>query len=82
MSTTDKTSASKPAGVPLPSRKRGGIKGFFRDVIAEMKKVIWPTPRETTRLTGVVLGVCALVVILLTLSSLAVEALLKVIIPK
>jgi len=31
-----------------------------------MKKVSWPTRAETNRLTGVVLAVCAMVVVFLT----------------
>lgn len=31
---------------------------FFSDIIAEMKKVIWPTRQETLRLTLIVLGIC------------------------
>ena len=34
-----------------------GIVGYFRGVWSEMGKVTWPTREETTRLTGVVLGV-------------------------
>lgn len=65
--------------LPLPSSKKG-IRGFFRDVRLEMKHVTWPKPREAVRLTGVVLGVCALVTIMLTVFSYAVEILLKLLV--
>ncbi|HVL39103.1 MAG TPA: preprotein translocase subunit SecE [Fimbriimonadaceae bacterium] len=52
-------------GVPLPSSKRG-FKAFWSEVGRELKKVSWPTRKETNRLTGVVLAVCFLVVTVLT----------------
>jgi preprotein translocase subunit SecE len=38
---------------------------FIRDIIDELKKVTWPTRREATRLTIMVIGVCALMGIFL-----------------
>jgi preprotein translocase SecE subunit len=43
--------------VALPSSRRG-VKGFFAETSRELRKVNWPSPREATRLTGVVLTVC------------------------
>ena len=40
------------------ARKHGVRFKFFSDIIAELKKVIWPTRRETIRLTIIVLIVC------------------------
>ena len=31
------------------------IVGFFRDIIREIKKIVWPTPKATFRNTGIVL---------------------------
>lgn len=36
------------------------IKEYFKGVLVEMKKVVWPTKKETYRFTGVVLVTCAL----------------------
>jgi preprotein translocase SecE subunit len=58
----------KPGSVPVPKLRRG-VKGFYRDVIREMKHVTWPRPQETTRLTGVVLIVCAGIIVLLQLAT-------------
>ncbi len=58
----------KPGTVPVPKMKRG-VKGFYKDVVREMKHVTWPKPQETTRLTGVVLAVCAMIVVLLQLAT-------------
>ena len=33
----------------------GGIRGFYRETIAELKKVSWPTRSEAINLTKVVL---------------------------
>jgi preprotein translocase subunit SecE len=52
-------------------KSRRGLKGFYNEVVREMKKVSWPTRAETNRLTFVVLVVCAgLVVIFISLSFL------------
>jgi preprotein translocase subunit SecE len=59
-------SMAKEPPKPIPAIKnRRGPKGFFTDVIRELKKVDWPPAREVNRLTGVVLVVCALVVAIL-----------------
>jgi len=34
---------------------------FFADVIGELRKVTWPSRRDTIRLTGLVILVCVLV---------------------
>ncbi len=31
------------------------ISGFFRDIIREIKKIVWPSPKATFRNTGIVL---------------------------
>ncbi len=66
MSETPK--GSKAGALPVPKMKRG-VKGFYKDVVREMKHVTWPKPQETTRLTGVVLAVCAMIVVLLMLAT-------------
>ena len=35
------------------------IADWFRGMKSELKKVIWPTPKQTVNNTGVVLAVCA-----------------------
>lgn len=41
-----------------PKKKRRGIVRYFKDARSEFKKVVWPTPKETTRNTIVVLVMC------------------------
>lgn len=63
-------SPGKPgSGDRAPSlfKSKRGFKGFFKDVGREMRHVTWPTPHETMRLSGVVLAVCAIVVLYLFL---------------
>jgi preprotein translocase subunit SecE len=38
----------------------GSIVKYFKDAKSEFKKVVWPTPKETTHNTVVVIIVCAL----------------------
>lgn len=42
------------------TKKKAGIGEYFKGVRLEMKKVIWPTKKETTSYTAVVIVVCAL----------------------
>jgi preprotein translocase subunit SecE len=35
--------------------------GFIRDIIDELKKVVWPTRRELSRLTLMVIAICVAV---------------------
>ena len=42
------------------AKKKAGIGEYFKGVKLEMKKVIWPTKKETTSYTAVVLVTCAL----------------------
>jgi preprotein translocase SecE subunit len=63
--------AAGGGGVPIPKSPRGP-KAFFVDVIRELKKVTWPSAAETNRMTGIVLAVCAMVVLILTGMNLLV----------
>ncbi len=76
---SDVTKAKPSASVPIP-RMRRGVKGFYRDVVREMKHVAWPKPKETSRMTGVVLVVCALVTILLQLAAILFGAVITAIV--
>ena len=42
---------------PPAKRKRLSFR-FIRDIVVELKKVVWPTRKETRRLTTIVLIVC------------------------
>ena len=42
------------------AKKKAGIGEYFKGVKLVMKKVIWPTKKETTSYTAVVIVTCAL----------------------
>jgi preprotein translocase subunit SecE len=42
-------------------KKTGGIQGFYRETIAELRKVSWPTRSEAINLSRVVLIVIVIV---------------------
>ncbi len=49
--------AKKPAKNGKPKKS---IVKFFKDAKSEFKKVVWPTPKETTHNTVVVIVMCGL----------------------
>jgi len=65
----------KAGSVPVPKLKKG-VGPFIKDALAEMKKVVWPTKREATRLSYVVFAVCGLVIVFLFGLSIIIEMLL------
>ena len=60
-------------------KSRRGLKGFFSEVKREMKKVSWPTKKETNRLTGVVLVVCGICMAILWALSFGFGAIVNMI---
>ena len=60
MATRRQAEPQRPAAAPPPARFQ-----FIREVISELKKVVWPTREEATRLTVMVIVVAAVVGILL-----------------
>lgn len=50
---------SKDKGKKSGKKKKGIIK-YFKDARSEFKKVVWPTPKETTHNTVVVIVMCGL----------------------
>jgi preprotein translocase subunit SecE len=49
------------------AKKSGSRFGFFNDIIAELRKVVWPTRQETIRLTVMVIIVILVLGIILGL---------------
>jgi preprotein translocase subunit SecE len=45
--------------------RESGIVRTFREVRSEMKKVVWPTREETTRLTIVVIAISVVISVIL-----------------
>lgn len=74
-----KTPQPPQASIPVPKAARGGIKGYFNDVVRELKKVDWPPVKETNRLTGVVIAVCLLIAVVMTIMSFGIDTLIRLI---
>ncbi len=41
-------------------KKPNKVVKFFKDLVSETKKVVWPSKKQVINNTGVVLGVCIL----------------------
>lgn len=54
---------------------------FVRDVISEMKKVVWPTRRETAIYTAVVLVTVAIVAMAIWVFDMALSFLMGFVLP-
>lgn len=54
---TDKTDKKDKKTAKEKKQKKGPIK-YLKDARSEFKKVVWPTPKETSRNTVVVVIVC------------------------
>jgi len=75
----DRQDKPKPAvSIATPKFKRG-LKGFFTDTSREMKKVNWPTKRETSRLTFVVLSLVVVIAVMLSIMGWASDTFVAVI---
>jgi len=53
------------AAVALQTEKGRMVLGFARDARAEVRKVVWPSRKETMQTTGVVIALVALVALIL-----------------
>ena len=66
---SDKAKKSKDDKSSKDKKKQGkkkkGFVKYFKDARSEFKKVVWPTPKETTHNTIVVLVMCALAAVLI-----------------
>lgn len=57
------------------SRRSGGVIQHVREIWGELRKVVWPSREETTRLTGLVLIVAIVVGAALSLIDMGFEQL-------
>ena len=72
---TDASDAQPPRPSKSTARTSGGpiarLSRFFREVIAELRKVIWPTRKELVTYTTVVLVFVVFMVLLVSLFDFA-----------
>ena len=59
-STDKKAEQCKKAKDGKAKKPKKSIAKFFKDAKSEFKKVVWPTPKQTTNNTIVVIIMCAL----------------------
>ena len=64
------------------TKKKGRVRLYFRDLKAEMKKVVWPTRKQVLNNTGVVLTVVVITALFLfgvdSGLGAAIQAVLKI----
>lgn len=58
-------------------KKKGGFGSFYTGIKTEMKKVVWPTKKETISYTAVVIATCAVFALGFWLIDTGVLAALK-----
>ncbi|MFV8829644.1 preprotein translocase subunit SecE [Alkalihalobacterium sp. APHAB7] len=63
----------------MADRERKSIWKFLRQVMAELKRVTWPTRKELTRYTLVVLGTVAFISVFFAVVDLGISSLLRLI---
>lgn len=61
----------------MASAKKAKFKGFFRDIIQELKKVVWPTREQLIKNTITVITVCAIIGIIIWLFDWGLSSLVK-----
>lgn len=65
-------------GAPVLTRPSGPVRfRFFGEVISELRKVVWPTREEATRLTVMVVFIAVIVGLALGLLDLSFSALIR-----
>ena len=78
---TDVTKSSKKDAGKDP-KKKGGIRKYFRELKAEIKKVVWPTRQQVVKNTGVVLTIMVVMAVFLfgvdSGLGAAIKAILKI----
>jgi len=61
----------------MATTKKNRFKSFFKDIIQELKKVIWPTKQQLIKNTVTVIVVCLIMGSLIWLFDWGVSALIK-----
>ncbi|GAA0538829.1 preprotein translocase SecE subunit [Rhizomicrobium palustre] len=63
MAEATKKTTEEGGSLPAPARRRGGLVSFYSETVREMKKVTWPTWKETYLTTIMVFIMVALTVV-------------------
>ncbi len=77
-----KAAKSAKAAKPDKDKKKGGLKKYLKDLRSEVKKVVWPSRKQVTNNTGIVMTVMVLMGLFLfaidTGLAAAIKALLSI----
>ena len=61
----------------MAEKSTGKVKGFFKGVWSELKKVHWPSKKELATFTGVVLVACAAVALVISAFDWVISSLMN-----
>jgi preprotein translocase SecE subunit len=67
---------TKPRGQVGPP-PGAGERNYFASVLDELRKVVWPTPSELARMTGVVVTTVVLMAVIISVADLALNVVVK-----
>ena len=60
-------------------RQTGRLKGFFKGVVSELKKVHWPNKQQIINYTGIVLLTCAAFALVISVFDWVISSLLNLV---
>lgn len=76
------------AGRDAAVNKRSSVRGagdrvvrFFRQTVAELRRVVWPNRQQTVTYTAVVLGTVAFLAALIWLTDLVIREAIELVLP-
>jgi len=69
--TETRTPAPSGAGKPAEGKQRRGLLRFYREIVAELRKVVWPTRKQLSTYFMVVLTFVVFVIAIVSVLDLA-----------
>ncbi len=77
-----KLEQQKKAAKKANKKKRKSPARFFKDILSELKKVTWPTPKDTLKYSSAVLGFILIVSIIVGLFDFGITSLFDLVLKK
>jgi len=75
----EKLEQQKKTAKKANKKKRKSPSRFFKDVISELKKVTWPTPKDLLKAAGAVLGFIIVTAIIIGLMDAGLSTLFNLV---
>ena len=75
----EKLEQQRKAAIKANRKKRRSPAKFFKDVISELKKVTWPTPKELIKYSGAVLAFIIVTAIIIGLMDEGLSELFRIV---